>query len=106
MGRAPQHGRSRRERARDWQLTALTALVVAVAVLAWAATASPPWDAGDVTTGLYFGIVSVALWIQAMRIQLAATAPPFSRTTRALLIASFAVGALLAGADIATGGSV
>lgn len=106
MDGTPQHDVSRGERAREWQLTALTALVVASAMFAWAAVASPPWDTGDVSTGFYFGLVSVALWIQAMRIQFAATAPPFTRTTRALLIAATAIGALLGAVDIASGGTI
>ena len=57
-------------------------------------------------TGLYFGLVSVCIWMQAIRIEFTATEPPFSRTTRVLLVASLAVGTLLAAADIISRGGV
>ena len=107
VGSVPHGGdRSRAERAREWQLTAFTALVVAVAIFGWAATASPPWGIGDVATGLYFGLLSVGLWIHGVRVRFAATAPAFSRTVRVLLNASLAVGVLLAAADVASRGRI
>lgn len=96
--------RSRAERAREWKLTALTALVVALAIFGWAATASPAWDRGDVITGLYFGLLSVCIWVQAIRIEFATAAPTFSHITRILLQASFTIGLLLAATDIASAG--
>ncbi len=59
---------ARRDRARDWELTALVTVAVAVAVGAGllAAVTSPPWAPGDLLVGTYFAAVSLMLWDKAL----------------------------------------
>jgi hypothetical protein len=97
---------ARRDRARDWELTALVTLAVAVGAGVLAAVTSPPWPPGDLLVATYFAAVSLMLWGQGARIRRARSEAPFSTALAVALGVAFADGLLLALVDVATRGSL
>jgi hypothetical protein len=79
---------------------------VAVGVGALAALASSPWDVGDLLVAVYFAAVSLMLWGQSARIRRARSMAPFTMIVAVALGVAFALGTLLAIADLASGGSL
>ena len=97
---------ARGDRARNWELTARVTLAVAVGAGVLAAVTRPRWDVGDLLIAVYFAAVSLLLWGQGARIRRARSQAPFTTTVAAALGVAFAVGLLLAVADVATRGSL
>jgi FtsH-binding integral membrane protein len=97
---------ARRDRARDWELTARFTLAATVGVGALAAVASPHWDVGDLIVAVYFAAASLMLWGQSARIRRARSMAPFTTIVTVALCVAFVLGLLLAIVDIATRGSL
>jgi asparagine N-glycosylation enzyme membrane subunit Stt3 len=95
---------ARRDRARDWELTARLTLAVALAVGGLAAVASPRWDTGDLLVAVYFAAASLMLWGQSARIRHARSMAPFTMIVAVALGVAFALGLLLALVDLAKHG--
>lgn len=97
---------ARRDRARDWELTAGVTLAFAVGAGVLAAFTSPPWAPGDLLVATYFAAVSLMLWGQGARIRRARSETPFTTALAVALGVAFAGGLLLAVVDVATRGSL
>ncbi len=97
---------ARRDRARDWELTAGVTLAFAVGAGVLAAVMSPPWPPGDLLVATYFAAVSLMLWGQGARIRRARSEAPFTTAVAVALAVAFAGGLLLAVVDVATRGSL
>ena len=98
--------RARRDRARDWELTARATLAVALGAGVLAAVMSPPWAPGDLLVATYFAAVSLILWGQSARIRRARSEAPFTTAVAVALGVAFAGGLLLAVVDVTTRGSL
>jgi hypothetical protein len=97
---------ARRDRARDWELTARVTLAVAVGAGVVAAVTTPRWAPGDLLVATYFAAVSLLLWGQGARIRRARSEAPFTTAVAVALAVAFAAGLLLAAVDVATRGSL
>lgn len=97
---------ARRDRARDWELTARVTLAMAVGAGVLAAVTTPPWAPGDLLVATYFAAVSPMLWAQGARIRRVRSKAPFTAAVAVALGVAFARGLLLAVVDVATRGSL
>ena len=94
------------ERAREWKLAAVIALLVAAVAGVRAGLATPRWDTGDLLVGLYFAALSLPLWLRAMRLTGRRAHELFTRPHRTAVLLGLAVGGPLPILDLATGGAV